>query len=125
MRERDWATAFSATPNAAACCCISIDGTVEDAGEAYKTVRAELEAYGQGLIEKPEIVALSKADALTKEAIKAQSAKLKKACKKTPLVLSSQSRQGVPEALRALWKSLITAREEADMGQPEETAWQP
>ena len=41
-----------------------IDGTVEDAGEAYKTVRGELEAYGQGLTDKPEIVALSKADAL-------------------------------------------------------------
>src|SRR6185312_6828971 len=37
-----------------------IDGTVEDAGEAYKTVLAELKAYGQGLIDKPEIVALTK-----------------------------------------------------------------
>ena len=72
-----------------------IDGTAEDAGAAYKTVRAELEAYGQGLTDKPEIVALSKADALTPEAIKAQTAKLKKACKKTPLVLSSASGQGV------------------------------
>ena len=52
-----------------------------------RTVRAELEAYGQGLTDKPEIVALSKADALTPEAIKKQTAKLKKACKKTPLVL--------------------------------------
>jgi GTP-binding protein len=79
-----------------------IDGTGEDAGEAYHTVRAELEAYGHGLTDKPEIVALSKADSLTPEAIKAQTAKLKKACKKTPLVLSAQSGEGVPEALRAL-----------------------
>ena len=91
-----------------------IDGTAEDAGEAYRTVRAELEAYGHGLTDKPEIVAISKSDALTPEAIKEQSAKLKKACKKTPLVLSSQSRQGVPEALRALWKIINAAREEAD-----------
>jgi GTPase len=102
-----------------------IDGTAEDAGEAYKVVRDELEAYGQGLAEKPEIVALSKADAMTPEAIKAQSAKLKKACKKTPLVLSSQSRQGVPDALRALWKIINAAREEADEGRSKETAWQP
>ena len=68
-----------------------IDGTGEDAGAAYKIVRAELEAYGQGLTEKPEIVALSKSDAMTPEAIKTQTAKLKKACKKTPLVLSAQS----------------------------------
>src|SRR5437764_1422476 len=38
-----------------------VDGTGEDAGEAYRTVRRELEAYGQGLTDKPEIVALNKA----------------------------------------------------------------
>ena len=103
-----------------------IDGTTEDAGAAYKTVRAELEAYGQGLTDKPEIVALSKADALTPEAIKAQTAKLKKACKKTPLVLSSASHQGVPEVLRALWKYVDKAREGADEElKSKEEAWQP
>jgi GTP-binding protein len=91
-----------------------IDGTSDDAGEAYKIVRGELEAYGQGLTEKPEIVALSKSDAMTKEAIKAQVGKLKKACKKTPLVLSAQSGDGVPEALRALLKIIDKARDEAD-----------
>jgi GTP-binding protein len=79
-----------------------VDGTVEDPAAAYKIVRGELESYGQGLAEKPEIVALSKADAMTPEQIKTQVAKLKKAAKKTPLVLSAQSGQGVPEALRAL-----------------------
>ena len=44
-----------------------VDGTGEHAGEAYKTVRAELEAYGQGLEDKHEIVALTKTDALTPE----------------------------------------------------------
>ena len=90
-----------------------VDGTVEDAGAAYRTVRGELEAYGQGLTDKPEIVALSKADSLTPEAIKEQTAKLKKACKKTPLVLSSASGQGVPEVLRALLKVIDTASAEA------------
>jgi GTP-binding protein len=79
-----------------------VDGTVEDPAAAYKIVRGELESYGQGLAEKPEIVALSKADAMTPEQIKTQSAKLKKAAKKAPLVLSAQSSQGVKEALRAL-----------------------
>jgi GTP-binding protein len=102
-----------------------IDGTTEDAGAAYKTVRAELEAYGQGLTDKPEIVALSKADALTPEAIKTQTAKLKKACKKTPLVLSSASGQGVQEVLRALWKFIDQARVGAAEPQSKEAAWQP
>ena len=102
-----------------------IDGTGEAAGRDYKTVRAELEAYGQGLTDKPEIVALSKADALTPEAIKRQTAKLKKACKKTPLVLSSASGQGVTDVLRALWKFIDQAREDADTSDAKEEAWQP
>src|ERR1700680_3337494 len=79
-----------------------VDGTCEHAGEAYKTVRAELDAYGDILVGKTEIVALNKADALTPEQIKQQTARLKRAAKKTPLVISGVSGQGVTEALRAL-----------------------
>src|SRR5471030_1586234 len=68
-----------------------IDGTGEDAGADYQTVRTELEAYGNGLTDKPEIVALTKIDSMTPEAIKTQAAKLKKVAKKTPLLLSSAS----------------------------------
>ena len=46
-----------------------VDGTYDHAGEAYKTVRAELDAYGNGLADKPEIVVLSKTDAMTPEFI--------------------------------------------------------
>src|SRR5262249_22549295 len=90
-----------------------VDGTGEDAGTAYKIVRTELEAYGQGLSEKPEIVALSTSDAMTAETIKAQSASLKKACKKTPLVLSAHSHEGVRDALRALLAIVDAAQESA------------
>ena len=86
-----------------------VDGISEDPGEAYRIVRGELEAYGEGLTDKPEIVALSKADAMTPELIKTQAAKLKKAAGKAPLVLSSQSKQGVPETLRALVKEIVHA----------------
>src|ERR671921_462855 len=58
-----------------------VDGTSEHAGRAYKTVRAELDAYGEGLADKPEIVALNKADALTPEELKQQAARLKRASK--------------------------------------------
>ena len=79
-----------------------VDATGEDAGAAYRVVRDELEAYGHGLTEKPEIVALSKADALTAEEIKGQAARLKRVAKKTPLVLSAHSGEGVATALRRL-----------------------
>ena len=103
-----------------------VDGTGEDAGEAYKTVRHELQAYGHGLTDKPEIVALSKADALTPEMLKEQLARLKRAAKRTPLVLSSASGQGVPEVLRALLSVIDEARKatEAPLA-ASESAWHP
>ncbi len=102
-----------------------VDGTVEDPGEAYKIVRGELDSYGHGLTEKPEIVALSKADALTPEQIKTQCTKLKKAAKKAPLILSAHSGQGVPEALRALLKNIDEAGARGDKSHTKEPAWQP
>ncbi len=102
-----------------------IDGTCAHAGEAYKTVRAELDAYGHGLADKPEIVALNKADALTPEEIKQQAARLKRAAKKTPLILSAATRQGVTEALRALAKVIDRANEEDKARAEPAAAWRP
>ena len=42
-----------------------VDGTAERCRRGLQTVRAELLAYGHGLADKPEIVALNKADALS------------------------------------------------------------
>src|SRR5258707_14647213 len=41
-----------------------VDGTGDAVAKTYKTIRAELEAYGHGLDEEPEIVALNKVDAI-------------------------------------------------------------
>src|SRR5438445_13422761 len=79
-----------------------VDGTGEHAGKTYKTVRAELEAYDEALAQKPEVVALNKADALGPDDLKQQVARLKRAAKKTPLVVSAATRDGVDEALKAL-----------------------
>ena len=100
-----------------------IDATVDDPGAAWKTVREELKAYGHGLQEKPEIVALSKADALTAEAIAAQKKKLDRASKKKAIVLSAHTGEGIEEALRAVFKLIERSRRERT---PAEAAqWQP
>jgi GTP-binding protein len=103
-----------------------VDGTGEHAGRAYKTVRAELDAYGGGLAGKPEIVALNKTDALSAEEIKQQLARLKRAAKQTPFAISAATRAGVPEVLRALLTAIEPARGAAGSregsGAP---AWQP
>jgi len=88
-----------------------VDATTEHAGKAYKTVRAELEAYGNGLSEKPEIVALSKADVVDAAGLRQQAQRLKRAAKRSPLILSSATHQGVEAALRALAAEIPTQRE--------------
>jgi GTP-binding protein len=88
-----------------------VDGTCEHAGKAYKTVRQELLAYGHDLADKPEIVALNKADALMPDQLREQKARLKRAAKATPLVLSGVTGEGVPEVLRALTKVIDRAKE--------------
>lgn len=89
-----------------------IDGTHEDVVGAYKTVRRELELYGQGLGDKPEILALNKCDALTKEMIMEKVKILKKAAKKEVFMLSSLSRLGVNQILDALLKHVSPSLEE-------------
>ncbi len=79
-----------------------VDATSEHAGKAYKTVRKELEAYGGQLADKIEIVALNKIDAVAPDELKKQKDRLKRAARKTPLLLSGATVQGVTEALRAL-----------------------
>jgi GTP-binding protein len=103
-----------------------VEGTSEHAGKAYKVIRQELEAYGHGLDEKPEIVALSKADALDPDTLKEQLARLKRASKKTPYVLSAVSGQGVDDVLKALLGVIDSARaEETQEAAEPEGEWHP
>jgi GTP-binding protein len=102
-----------------------VDGTGEHAGKAYKTVRAELAAYGQGLADKPEIVALNKADALTADELKQQAARLKRAAKAAPLVMSAATGAGVTEVLRALIKVIGKARTSTGRSRQTVPAWRP
>lgn len=102
-----------------------VDATQDDIATAYKVVRGELKAYSKELAKKKEIVALSKADALDAETLAAKAAELKKASRKTPLVLSAVSGQGVKDALYALTREITKSEtHEADTDTPDEP-WQP
>jgi GTP-binding protein len=101
-----------------------VDGTAEDPGEAYTIVRGELEAYGEGLDEKPEIVALTKVDALDDETRAERLAMLAEACGQTPLALSSAAGIGVEDALHRLTQ-VITSTKEAEQAPKQVAAWQP
>ncbi|MBM3524009.1 MAG: GTPase ObgE [Alphaproteobacteria bacterium] len=84
-----------------------VDGTQDDVVGAYKTIRAELEAYGQGVAAKPEIIALNKCDALTADEVKRKKAAVMRAAKRLSpqakvMTISAVARTGVAELLRAL-----------------------
>jgi GTPase len=102
-----------------------IDAGAGHAGEAYKTVRRELEAYGHGLAEKPEIVALTKIDSVDREALATQVLRLKRAAKKTPLTLSALARINLIETLRRVLTALDGVNR-SEMAHPEVVGeWHP
>ena len=90
-----------------------VDGTQDDVADAYKTVRAELRAYGGNLSRKKEIVALNKTDAMTAEDIEARRATLAKVSRKTVHVISGVSGAGVQTLLHELMKLVDKQRDTA------------
>jgi GTP-binding protein len=87
-----------------------VDGTQPDPAGAYATIRAELEGYGGGLSDKPEIVALNKADAMTPQARASRLKALSRAAGRPALLLSAATGEGVQEVVRALAKAIAQAR---------------
>jgi GTP-binding protein len=84
-----------------------VDGAAGDVVRAWRTVRAELADYGGGLADKPELIGLNKADAMTPRQVSARRAALAKASGRPVMVLSGVTGQGVPKVLRAL-QTMIT-----------------
>lgn len=60
----------------------------ENVGDVYKTIRSELGKYDKGLLEKVEVVVLSKTDTIDEKTLKAKVKELEKASKKEVLTLS-------------------------------------
>ncbi len=94
-----------------------VDVTGESAGTAYRIIRQELAAYGVALADKPEIVALSKCDAVDPETLAAQRGKLtramrtygpasEKGVKRALIELSAATRAGVKDVLYAALRAI-------------------
>jgi GTP-binding protein len=94
-----------------------IDGTEEDIVASYKTIRNELKAYGNGLIEKTEIIALNKTDAISPDELKAKLTKLKRSAKGAAIVtISAATGNGVKPLLWDAWKIVEEARKQVEDG---------
>jgi GTP-binding protein len=88
-----------------------IDATHESPTKAYRTVRGELEAYGEGLTDKPEIVALNKVDALTPTEANRKRSALSRAIGKPVLLVSGVSGTGVRDALQEIANFVRASRQ--------------
>ncbi|HKI14639.1 MAG TPA: GTPase ObgE, partial [Roseiarcus sp.] len=107
-----------------------VDATGANAGADYRTIRRELAAYGQGLDQKAEIVALSKVDAIDEETLLKQVERLKRAMRSSgpllgqgerrakPLPLSTATQRGVTDVLRATIKAIEARRARESAGEP-------
>ena len=81
-----------------------VDVYNNDAGEAYRTIRSELERYSN-LAERPEIVALTKCEGVDAEIIDMQKAAILAINPKAEIfAISAAAKQGITEVLRALVK---------------------
>ncbi|HVI31256.1 GTPase ObgE [Phenylobacterium sp.] len=109
-----------------------VDGTQEDVGQAWKVVRHELEAYGEELADKPEILALNKIDALSEEEREAKAAELAAVAGVTPRLVSGFTGENVTELLREAWKlvrrrrgEIVADEEDEDEAPASSGDWQP
>ena len=106
-----------------------VDGTVEDVADAYRTIRAELDAYGAGLPEKAEVVALNKCDALDDDTMAERRHRLADACDGDVHVISGVTGEGVTLVLRELLRNIDRDRgivdEEEDAPDAQTGTWTP
>jgi GTP-binding protein len=102
-----------------------IDATQDAPAEAYQIIRGEIEAYGAGLEDKPEIVALSKADAVPEKEMAKKANAVAKVAGAKPLVLSAVSGQGMQDALRQIVKEVVRSRTKGKEPKREVAGWRP
>lgn len=90
-----------------------VDATQDDVVGAWTTIRGELEAYGDELAVKSEILALNKIDALDEETRAAKQAELEAVSGVKPYLISGVSGEGVTELLRAAYRQVRVRRGDA------------
>jgi len=101
-----------------------IDGTESEIVKSYRTIRTELESYGHGLDDKPEILVLNKVDAIAKADVTRKVAALKKASGAEIHVMSGVSGEGVDKILGVVAHLVSSAKKKENARAPE-GEWMP
>jgi GTPase len=90
-----------------------VDASGDDPVDAYHTVCGELEAYGAGLSEKAQVLALNKIDAVDAKAVTKLRKRLEKASGSEVMLLSGASGEGLEPVLDRLF-TLVAPSEEIE-----------
>lgn len=102
-----------------------VDANDKDVATSYDIVRGELEAYGEGLEDKPIVLALNKVDTLDEELIAALSKELEEASGLPVMPLSAAGEIGVEAVLDALMAQIDFSKEAIEAEQEDEQLWSP
>ena len=87
-----------------------IDATSDDPIGSYTTIRNELETYDDDFKSKPEIIALSKCDAIDAETLDMVKTEFESAVGLTPFLISSVAQQGLKPLLSTVFQHVEKRR---------------
>jgi GTPase len=83
-----------------------IDATADDPIGDYQTIQAELQAYGRGLSQRPQILALNKIDAVDSETVELLATQLNHLTHVPVFQISAVTQKGLESLLQTVWQSL-------------------
>lgn len=83
-----------------------VDLTADDPLQDYRIIQQELEAYGRGLSDRPQILVLNKVDAVLPDARERLETEFRQITPVPILAISAVSRTGLTELLQLVWDKL-------------------
>jgi GTP-binding protein len=102
-----------------------IDASAEKPMEAWQIVRGELDAYGAGLADKAELIALTKVDLLDNKKRTKLVAQLSKASEAPVFPISAPIEEGIDALLDAVIERLGRQTDDGNADEPAEGRWSP
>jgi len=102
-----------------------VDGSSDDPLESWRVVRGELDSYGAGLDQKPEVIALTKADLVDAKKRSRIVKALEKEGGAKVFPISAPLDEGMDPLLDAIIEQLGAAAREAQLETEDERPWSP
>jgi GTP-binding protein len=102
-----------------------VDASAGDPVEAWRIVRSELDGYGAGLSEKPEIIALTKCDLLDDKQRSKSVKALEKSTSASVFAISAPLEEGLDPLLDEVIERLGAAAREAEEIASDDGRWSP